>query len=52
MNGIAFYQGQIADKEIKEINEAMVRYYEKECTNKYQGEYQFNFTIYLVTGEK
>jgi SAM-dependent methyltransferase len=52
VNGIAFYQGQIADAEIKHINEAMVQYYDQQCQQKYQGEYQFNFTIYLVTGEK
>lgn len=52
VNGIAFYQGQIANAEIKNINEAMVHYYDQECQQKYQGEYQFNFTIYLVTGEK
>ncbi|MBI2785386.1 MAG: class I SAM-dependent methyltransferase [Legionella longbeachae] len=52
VNGIAFYQGQLPETEIKEINEAMVQYYEDECQRKYQGEYQFNLTIYLVTGEK
>lgn len=52
VNGIAFYQGQLPDAEIRKINEAMVRYYEHECQKNYQGEYQFNFAIYLVTGEK
>lgn len=52
VNGIAFYQGQIEEAEIKNINEAMVQYYDEQCQQKYQGEYQFNFTIYLVTGEK
>ncbi len=52
VNGIAFYQGQIPDEEIKEINEAMVEYFDHECRTKYKGEYQFNFTIYLITGEK
>ncbi|RUR16240.1 class I SAM-dependent methyltransferase [Legionella sp. km535] len=52
VNGIAFYQGQLADPDVKEINEAMVQYFENECQLHYQGEYQFNFAIYLVTGEK
>jgi hypothetical protein len=52
VNGIAFYQGQIPEPEIKEINEAMVQYYADECQKNYKGEYQFNLTIYLVTGEK
>lgn len=52
VNGIAFYQGQLSEPEIKEVNEAMVQYFEDECQKKYQGEYQFNFTLYLVTGEK
>ncbi|KGP63083.1 methyltransferase [Legionella norrlandica] len=52
VNGIAFYQGQLPNEEIKQLNEAMVQYYDNECQTKFRGEYQFNFTIYLVTGEK
>ena len=52
VNGIAFYQGQLAEPDIKAVNEAMVHYFDNECQRKYHGEYQFNFTIYLVTGEK
>ncbi|CAM2834749.1 class I SAM-dependent methyltransferase [Legionella worsleiensis] len=52
VNGIAFYQGQLAETEIKELNEAMVQYFDAECRNLYQGEYQFNFAIYCVSGEK
>ena len=52
VNGIAFFQGQIPEQEIRQINEAIVRYFDNECKNKYNGEYQFNFTIYLITGEK
>lgn len=52
VNGIAFYQGQLNDEEVMQINEAMVQYYDNDCKAKYQGEYQFNFTIYLITGEK
>ncbi|RUR12460.1 trans-aconitate 2-methyltransferase [Legionella sp. km772] len=52
VNGIAFYQGQIAAEEIKTINEAMVEHYQKECEANYDGEYQFNLSIFLITGEK
>ncbi len=52
VNGIAFYQGQVSDKEVKLINEALVQHFDAECKKKYGGEYQFNFTIYLVTGSK
>ncbi len=52
VNGIAFYQGQISESEINDINEAMVRYYDAECRKKYQGRYEFNFSVYVVTGEK
>jgi len=52
VNGIAFYQGQIPDAEIKKINDAMVQYFDAECKKHYQGEYQFNFAMYLVRGEK
>jgi ubiquinone/menaquinone biosynthesis C-methylase UbiE len=52
LNGIAFFQGQIPEAEIKQMNEAMVAYFAEECRSKYQGTYQFNLTMYLVTGEK
>ena len=52
VNGIAFYQGQVPAEEIKEINQAMVEHYQNECRRKYKGSYQFNSSIYLVTGEK
>lgn len=52
VNGIAFYDGQVAENEIGLINEALVHYFDEECQKKYQGKYQFNFSIYLVTGEK
>jgi hypothetical protein len=52
VNGVAFYQGQIPEAEIKLINETMVRWYEKECQNHWQGRYQFPCALYLVTGEK
>lgn len=52
VNGIAFYQGQIPEEEVKLINEAMVNVYIKDCQQKYQGESHFDFSIYYVTGEK
>ena len=52
VNGIAFYQGQVADHEIELINDALVHYFDEECQSKYHGEYQFNFTSYLITGQK
>lgn len=52
VNGIAFYQKQLAEGEVKELNEAMVRHYEEECRQKYHGEYQFNASVYLIAGEK
>lgn len=52
VNGIAFYQGQVPDAEIKRINENLVNYFDNECQRKYQGKYQFDFTIYLITATK
>lgn len=52
VNGLAFYQGQVPEKEIVLINDALVQYFVEECKAKYQGEYEFHLTIYLVTGEK
>lgn len=52
VNGIAFYQGQIAEDQIKLINEAMVQVYIKECKEKYQGESYFNLSVLCVMGQK
>lgn len=52
VNGIAFYQGQVSDEDVNEINEAKVAWYESECQKNWHGEHQFNFSVYLVTGEK
>lgn len=52
VNGIAFYQGQIADDRIKVINEAMVDYFADLCEKKYNGTYYFDLKIYIVRGEK
>lgn len=51
VNGIAFYQGQVLEDKIKQINEAMVTWYDQECKRKWQGEYRFYCSLYLVTGE-
>ncbi|KTD78759.1 class I SAM-dependent methyltransferase [Legionella waltersii] len=52
VNGIGFYQGQLSVAEIQDINEAMVSYYENECKKKHLSQYPFDFSIYLVKGEK
>ena len=52
LNGLAFFNGQIPDDEIGIINEAMVKAYDLECRQKYQGQYLFNLPIYVVTAEK
>lgn len=52
VNGLAFLQGQVPEPEIKTINEAIVKAFDLECREKYQGEYWFNILIYVVTAEK
>ncbi|MCC5015179.1 MULTISPECIES: class I SAM-dependent methyltransferase [unclassified Legionella] len=52
VNGIAFFHGQIPSDKIPMINEAMVSAYDRECQEKYQGEYWFNLSIYLIRAEK
>jgi len=52
VKGIAFYQGQVAEQDIPLIQEAMASWYEDQCQKKWQGAHQFEFSIYLVTGEK
>jgi SAM-dependent methyltransferase len=52
VNGIGFYQGQLTAAEIQQINEAMVSYYDEECKKKHPSQYPFDFSIYLVMGEK
>lgn len=52
VNGIAFYQGQLSESVVREVNDGLVHYFDDECQQKYDGEYQFNLTVYLVTGEK
>ncbi len=52
VNGIAFFHGQLSDKEISAVNEAMVRVFESDCLRKHQGEPRFEFSIYIVSGEK
>ena len=52
LNGLAFFQGQIPDKDIKDINEAMVNAFAAECHKKYRGEWHFEFIIYCLAAEK
>lgn len=52
VNGLAFFYDQVPDDDIDEINEALVKAYDLECQTKYNGKYLFNFSVYLVTGEK
>jgi hypothetical protein len=50
--GIAFYQGQVPDALIPEINNAMVDVYAEECQKIYQGTYAFNLHVYCIQAEK
>ncbi|MGQ3890694.1 class I SAM-dependent methyltransferase [Legionella sp. CNM-4043-24] len=52
VNGIAFFQTQLPDSEVKQLNDAMVEQFDAECKRLYRGEYQFNLSVYLVSGEK
>ncbi len=52
VNGLAFFQGQVPDKEIPSINEAIVKAYDLDCRKNFHGEYWFNISIYVVTAEK
>lgn len=52
VKGIAFYQGQVPASEIEAINAALVKRFNEECQKKYQGEFVFELSIYLVTGRK
>ncbi|KTC66508.1 Putative methyltransferase (plasmid) [Legionella adelaidensis] len=50
--GISFYQGQVAEFEVRRLNEEMINWYENQCVEKWNGKYAFDFSLYLVTGEK
>lgn len=52
VRGLAFYQGQLSEAEVREINEAMIAWYEQECQKHWQGKCRFNLSLYLVRGEK
>lgn len=52
VNGIAFFHGQIEPQEIKRINEAMVQAYAEKVKERHQGDYLFEFSVFVVTGEK
>ena len=50
--GLALFQGQVPEDEISVLNEALVKAYDLECQQKYQGKYWFDISIFLVTAEK
>jgi ubiquinone/menaquinone biosynthesis C-methylase UbiE len=52
VNGIAFYNDKVPDEEIPRINEAMVQAFDRDCQQKYGGEYRFDFSVFIVRGEK
>jgi trans-aconitate methyltransferase len=52
VNGIAFYHGQIHTDEIQQINEAMVEAFAENCLQRFDGKLRFEFTTYIVKGEK
>ncbi|OGV47592.1 MAG: 16S rRNA (cytosine(1402)-N(4))-methyltransferase [Legionellales bacterium RIFCSPHIGHO2_12_FULL_42_9] len=52
VKGIAFFQGQIPSEEINTINEALVIAYQRECQEKFSGEYWFTSSVYLIQCEK
>ena len=52
VNGIAFFQGQMPEETIKDVNAAMVDMFAAECQKKYQGEWHFDCTINCLTAEK
>ena len=52
IKGLAFFQDQISNDEINIVNEALVNAYQQECQEKYNGEYWFNLSLYLIQCEK
>lgn len=52
VNGIAFFQGHVPTETIPEINEAMVAAYDEAMKQHHQGNYRFEFSVFVVTGEK
>lgn len=52
VNGVAFFQGQVPSEQINLVNEALVSTYERECQEKFDGEYWFILSIYLIQAEK
>ena len=52
LNGVAFFNTQVPDAQIPLINEAMVHVFDLDCKTSYRGEYRFDFSVYLVSGEK
>lgn len=51
VDGIAFYQGQMSNDEVKEMNHAMVQYYDDYCQKHHQGVYVFDCGIWVLEGE-
>lgn len=52
VNGLAFFHGQVPEDEIRRLNEALVKAYDLECQQKYQGKYQFDGSAFVVVAEK
>lgn len=52
VHGIAFFQGQVPEREIAAINEAMVESFDSVCEADYQGQKRFSFTVLYIKGEK
>lgn len=52
VNGLPFFDGQVPEEEIVNLNEALVQAFALECEKLYQGRYQLNVSIYLVRAER
>ena len=52
VNGLAYFNGQIPENKIAVLNEALVKAYDAECQEKYEGKYRFNIAVYVVNAEK
>ncbi len=52
LQGVPFYQGQVAEEDITNIHRAMVDIFARECVTKNNEGYLFQFCIYVVTALK
>lgn len=52
IHGISFYQGQIPDDKIYEINEAMVTAFDTLCQREYGGKYLFKMHLHVAIAVK